>query len=329
LNKKKPSKCTFNENKMASASQEDAQHLKRHTYQQLKNNTTSALPVNIVETPFKNVEAAAITTLTIKTLMSPFERAAYFVTAAHEQQAQHTHTRRHNSFYRNLSLLTRAVKREGLTTLWRGNVQNLIHFVPFATAYPVTKDLFRANVFAPYFSNMYCINFASGAASSVVSLVSHPFHVAWTLEQQRQPVPNTLTFGTLKTLYKHYLTVVLPGVVLLRSISFGLMDTLVPNSNLVPLWQQILFGQFASLCASVASHPFERAKLLMQHQQQHAVHEANRASRVMLQMIRQGTLMQGVTAHIVRNSSIGLLMTTYGQLKNYFNKKQQQEESKL
>ena len=96
-----------------------------------------------------------------------------------------------------------------------------------------------------------------------------------------------------------------------------MMDTLVPNGNLSPLWQQVLFGQIASACASVVSHPFERVKLLTVQQEALLQQRVNPA-KVMFQLIREGTVMQGVGLHIVRGASIGLLMTTYGQLKNYF-----------
>ena len=183
----------------------------------------------------------------------------------------------------------RVTKEQGVTSLWRGNVANIIRYFPtqaFNFAFKDSiKGLFPVVDKETQFGKFFLVNMASGGLAGAGSLCfvypldyartrlasdvgenNQQFNGLWDCLQQ------TFATGGIRGIYNG-LGISIMGIIPYRGMYFGLFDTLsginpyeTASSNVVRATSKFVCAQTSAICAAYISYPFDTVRRRLQMQ---------------------------------------------------------------
>ena len=189
-----------------------------------------------------------------------------------------------------IDCFTRVMKEQGITSLWRGNVTNIIRYFPtqafnFAfkdsikSLFPVVDDketqfgkFFLVNMLSGGLAGagslcfVYPLDFARTRLASDVGEDNQQFNGLWDCLRQ------TFATGGIRGIYNG-IGVSIMGIIPYRGIYFGLFDTLSginpyesASSNVVRATSKFVCAQTSAICAAYVSYPFDTVRRRLQMQ---------------------------------------------------------------
>merc|ERR1712098_155284 len=223
--------------------------------------------------------AAAIS----KTLVAPIERVKLLL----QTQAASTQIKAGSEYKGIVDCFVRVSKEQGVISLWRGNLANVIRYFPTQALNFAFKDtykqIFLGGVDKKNFWRYFAGNLASGGAAGATSLCFvYPLDFARTrlaadigkgsAEREFSGLGDCLVkiFRTdgLKGLYLGF-NVSVQGIIIYRAAYFGCFDTakgMLPdpkNTHIIVSW---MIAQTVTAAAGLVSYPFDtvRRRMMMQ-----------------------------------------------------------------
>jgi solute carrier family 25 (adenine nucleotide translocator) protein 4/5/6/31 len=208
-----------------------------------------------------------------KTVAGPIERVRLLIQNQGEMQKQGRLDKPYNGIK---DCFTRVAKDEGVLSLWRGNLTNVLRYFPTQALNFAFKDQFKKMLAVPTSaskSKKFAANIASGGLAGATSLIFvYPLEYARTRlsnnvkgkegERQfngiRDVFAKTYNADGIRGLYRGFATS-FAGIFVYRGLYFGLYDTLKPT--LGPLQHNMLanfmLGWGITISAGLAFYPFD------------------------------------------------------------------------
>jgi len=207
-----------------------------------------------------------------KTAAGPIERVRLLMQNQGEMQKQGLLDRPYKGIG---ECFARVAKDEGILSLWRGNLTNVLRYFPTQALNFACKDQFKKMFAVPpnaSYSKRFAANIASGGLAGATSLtVVYPLEFARTRLSNNLKVKGERQFSGLRDVFaKTYksegfhglyrgFSISLVGIIVYRGLYFGLYDTLKPT--LGPLQNNMLanfmLGWGITISAGLAFYPFD------------------------------------------------------------------------
>jgi solute carrier family 25 (adenine nucleotide translocator) protein 4/5/6/31 len=218
-----------------------------------------------------------------KTVVAPIERVKLLlqVQAASKQISQE------QQYKGIIDCFVRVSKEQGVLSLWRGNLANVIRYFPTQALNFAFKDKYK-KLFVRHnpktdFWKFFAENLASGGAAGATSLLFvYPLDFARTRLAADVGKGDAREFTGLgdcikkiyksdgmKGLYQGF-GVSIGGIIVYRAAFFGGYDTakqlLLKDPKSAPFWQNWIVAQMVTTAAGVVSYPFDtvRRRMMMQ-----------------------------------------------------------------
>ena len=218
-----------------------------------------------------------------KTVVAPIERVKLLL----QVQAASSQIAKDQQYKGIMDCFTRVAKEQGVASLWRGNLANVIRYFPTQALNFAFKDKYK-KIFVRHnpktdFWKFFAGNLASGGAAGATSLLFvYPLDFARTRlgadvgkgdKRQFTGLGNCISTiyksDGLKGLYGGF-GVSVGGIIVYRAAFFGGYDTakqlLLKDPKNSPFWQNWLVAQVVTTAAGVISYPFDtvRRRMMMQ-----------------------------------------------------------------
>ncbi|XP_038058010.1 ADP/ATP translocase 3-like [Patiria miniata] len=276
--------------------------------------------------------AAAIS----KTAVAPIERVKLLL----QVQAASTQIAADKQFKGIVDCFSRVVKEQGFTSLWRGNLANVIRYFPTQALNFAFKDkykkLFLSGVdkrtqFARYFAG----NLASGGAAGATSLCFvYPLDFARTRlaadigkhdgsGRQFKGLGDCLTkivkSDGIIGLYRGF-GVSVQGIIIYRAAYFGTYDTvkgLIPSqyNNIIISW---MIAQTVTTGSGVVSYPFDtvRRRMMMQSGRKDVLYKNTMDCwRKIFKQEGPSAFFKGAFSNVLRGTGGALVLVLYDEIK--------------
>jgi len=245
-----------------------------------------------------------------------------------------------------VNCFTRVVAEQGVFSLWRGNVVNVLRYFPtqaFNFAFKDTiKGLFPKYSSKTDFWKFFAVNMASGGLAGAGSLT-----IVYPLDYARTRLASDVGSGKaqfnglvdclVKTargpagvlgLYNGF-GVSVVGIIPFRGTYFGVNDTLVglnpyqKEKGARGLASKFACAQTAALCAAYASYPFDtvRRRLQMQSEKPKEEWVYKNTMDCFGKIVANegfGALFKGAGANALRTVGSALVLVLYGEIKAFF-----------
>lgn len=218
-----------------------------------------------------------------KTVVAPIERVKLLL----QVQAASTQIAKDQQYKGIVDCFSRVSKEQGVASLWRGNLANVIRYFPTQALNFAFKDKYK-KLFVRHnpktdFWKFFAGNLASGGAAGATSLMFvYPLDFARTRlgadvgkgdARQFTGLGNCISTiyksDGLKGLYQGF-GVSVGGIIVYRAAFFGGYDTakqvLLKDPKNSPFWQNWMVAQVVTTAAGVISYPFDtvRRRMMMQ-----------------------------------------------------------------
>jgi solute carrier family 25 (adenine nucleotide translocator) protein 4/5/6/31 len=232
---------------------------------------------------FTDLAAGGIAGGISKTVVAPIERVKLLL----QVQAASTQIAKDQQYKGIVDCFVRVSKEQGVISLWRGNLANVIRYFPTQALNFAFKDKYK-QIFVRHnpktdFWKFFAGNLASGGAAGATSLLFvYPLDFARTRlaadvgkGDQRQFTGLGNCISTIykadgaKGLYQGF-GVSVGGIIVYRAAFFGGYDTakqvLLKDPKNAPFWQNWMVAQVVTTAAGVISYPFDtvRRRMMMQ-----------------------------------------------------------------
>ncbi|KAL4466807.1 hypothetical protein ABPG74_010404 [Tetrahymena malaccensis] len=279
-----------------------------------------------------------------KTIAAPLERVKLLLQTQSENQAL---LRPYNGI---ADCFQRCVKEEGIPSLWRGNMVNIIRYFPSQALNFSFKELYSKifNFDSNQQMNKYILwqFMAGGLAGCSSKALIYPLDFARTRlgvdignnkkKRQFNGIVDCLTKvyqqDGVRGLYRG-LTVGLVGIFMYRSLYFGLYDWgkvvfLNQNNNIENLLiKKYLFAQCVVVFSETISYPTDTLKRKMMMQSARGQKLYKNSIDCSIQLYRQGgfkIFFSGNASNIFRSFGSSLCLVVYDEIHSFF-----QEKNKL
>lgn len=218
-----------------------------------------------------------------KTVVAPIERVKLLL----QVQAASKQITQEQQYKGIISCFVRVSQEQGVISLWRGNLANVIRYFPTQALNFAFKDKYK-KLFVKHnpktdFWKFFAENLASGGAAGATSLLFvYPLDFARTRlaadigkEEAREftglgdCIKKIYKSDGMKGLYQGF-GVSIGGIIVYRAAFFGGYDTakqmLLKDPKSAPFWQNWIVAQMVTTAAGVISYPFDtvRRRMMMQ-----------------------------------------------------------------
>lgn len=218
-----------------------------------------------------------------KTLVAPIERVKLIL----QTQDSSKLITKETQYKGIMDAFIRIPKEQGVLSLWRGNLANVIRYFPTQALNFAFKDKYK-QIFVRHdpktdFWKFFMGNLASGGAAGATSLL-----FVYPLDFARTRLAADVGKGTsreftglgdcikkvyrsdgMKGLYRGF-GVSVQGIIVYRAAFFGMFDTfkqvLLKDPKNAPIWQSWLIAQAVTTVAGLISYPLDtvRRRMMMQ-----------------------------------------------------------------
>jgi len=231
----------------------------------------------------KDLAAGGVAGGISKTVVAPIERVKLLL-QVQDASTQITADKKYKGI---IDAFRRIPQEQGLASLWRGNLANVIRYFPTQALNFAFKDKYK-KIFVRWdpkkdFWKFFAGNLASGGAAGATSLLFvYPLDFARTRlaadigksgNRQFTGLGNCISTIFKKDgaigLYRGF-GVSVGGIIVYRAAFFGGFDTakamLLKDPRRAPIWQTWLIAQLVTTIAGVVSYPFDtvRRRMMMQ-----------------------------------------------------------------
>lgn len=277
-----------------------------------------------------------------KTAAAPIERVKLLV----QNQDEMLKSGRLSSPYKGVVDCTRRViAEEGVISLWRGNLANVIRYFPTQALNFAFKDFFKSlfnfNKERDGYFKWFCGNMASGGLAGAASLC-----FVYSLDYARTRLANdakaakkgagerqfnglidvyTKTFKTdgFVGLYRGFMVSV-TGIIVYRGCYFGFYDSLKPvvltGSLSDSFLASFLLGWVVTICAGLTSYPLDtvRRRMMMTSGEAVKYRSSFHAAQVIFAQEGVYSFFKGAGANILRGIAGAGVLSGFDYFKKYY-----------
>ncbi|KOB68911.1 Mitochondrial ADP/ATP carrier protein [Operophtera brumata] len=256
----------------------------------------------------KDFLAGGISAAVSKTCVAPIERVKLIL------QVQHISKQiPEDKKYKGLvDALVRIPKEQGFTSLWRGNLANVIRYFPTQAL----NFAFKNTQFWRYFAG----NLASGGAAGATSLC-----FVYPLDYIRTRLAADVGHGKTKREFNGLIDcLVKTGIIIYRATYFGCYDTargMLPDPKTTPILILWLIAQTVTTVAGIASYPLDTVRRRMMMQSGRPANERlykNTAHCWALILKSEGpkAFYKGAFSNVLRGTGAALVLVLYDEIKS-------------
>ncbi|XP_071964440.1 ADP,ATP carrier protein-like [Antedon mediterranea] len=276
--------------------------------------------------------AAAIS----KTAVAPIERVKLLL----QVQAVSKQIKPEDQYKGILDCFKRVTKEQGFTSLWRGNLANVIRYFPTQALNFAFKDKYKRiflggvdknTQFARYFMG----NLASGGAAGATSLCFvYPLDFARTRlaadvgkaggGREFKGLGDCLTkiakSDGILGLYRGF-GVSVQGIIIYRAAYFGTYDTvkgMLPDPKNTPIVVSWMIAQVVTTGAGILSYPFDtvRRRMMMQSGRKDVIYKGTLDCWAkILKTEGSGAFFKGAFSNVLRGTGGALVLVLYDEIK--------------
>jgi solute carrier family 25 (adenine nucleotide translocator) protein 4/5/6/31 len=275
-----------------------------------------------------------------KTIVAPIERVK-LILQVQDANKKIAVDQRYNGI---ADCFKRVTKEQGFTSLWRGNLANVIRYFPTQALNFACKDFYK-NTLCPYNPKkqpfmFFMGNMASGGAAGATSLtVVYPLDFARTRLAADVGSGGAREFtGLVDCLKKVALNdgpiglyrgfgISVIGIVAYRASYFGMFDTGkvllfedIKKANFFAIWA---FAQFVTVFAGILSYPLDtvRRRLMMTSGQKGADKMYNGTMDCFRKIYKDEggkAFFKGCLSNVIRGTGGALVLVFYDKIQAYF-----------
>lgn len=277
--------------------------------------------------------AAAIS----KTVAAPIERVKLLVQNQGEMIKQGTLDAPYSGV---VNCLKRTVQNEGIYSLWRGNLSNVVRYFPTQALNFAFKDKFKHMFNVSKEKDGYCTwflsNMVSGGLAGATSLC-----VVYSLDYVRTRLANdtksakkggarqyngmidcykkTLQSDGIQGLYRGF-CVSCVGIIAYRGFYFGLYDTIRPMVPTTNFFVSFFIGWMVTVVSGLISYPLDtiRRRMMMTSGTGKNYSSSFACFRSILKNEGAASLMRGAGANILRGIAGALVLSGVDELRPYY-----------
>lgn len=285
----------------------------------------------------KDLAAGGVAGGISKTVVAPIERVKLLLQVQHAS----TQIKPEDQYKGIVDCFTRVSRDQGVLSLWRGNLANVIRYFPTQALNFAFKDIYK-QMFVPKsrqemgFWPFFFGNLASGGAAGATSLLFvYPLDFARTRlgadvgkgkTRQFTGLGNCIMtiFKTdgLKGLYTGF-GVSMQGIIVYRAAFFGGYDTakslvLSKDSNMFQSW---MVAQAVTTLAGFASYPFDtvRRRMMMQSGRKEGRQYSGTFDcwKKVAANEGVGAFFKGAGSNVLRGTGGAIVLVMYDEIKKY------------
>jgi len=276
----------------------------------------------------KDFLAGGISGIISKTATAPIERVKLLLQTQHANNSISVESR----YKGPIDCLTRVVKEQGVLSLWRGNMANVLRYFPNQAINFAFKDKFKTfflkNICKEDFWWFILGNLASGGSAGATALVmTHPLDIVRTrmaadvssvyAERQFKGIFSCLKTifiqNGMKGLYKGFAVSFL-GAAVFKALHLGGYDILKSLAHLdqhSSMWKKYSLAQVLTLIAGTLCYPFDTIKRRVMMQAEYNL-PANPHPTVLVSDTEFGDM-----NHVKRLTSIKRRSGSYAHIPHY------------
>ncbi|KAG6453387.1 hypothetical protein O3G_MSEX008134 [Manduca sexta] len=285
----------------------------------------------------KDFLAGGISAAVSKTAVAPIERVKLILQVQHVSK-QIAEDKRYKGI---VDAFIRIPKEQGIGSLWRGNLANVIRYFPTQALNFAFKDVYKSiflegvnknTQFWTYFAG----NLASGGAAGATSLCFvYPLDFARTrlaadVGKGKEKLYSGLMdclFKTIKSdgpigLYRGFIVSV-QGIVIYRATYFGFYDTargMLPDPKNTSLFITWLIAQTVTTVAGIASYPLDTVRRRMMMQSGLPANERlyKNTAHCWVKILKDegaGAFFKGAFSNVLRGTGGAFVLVLYDEIK--------------
>ncbi|KAL0851807.1 hypothetical protein ABMA28_000116 [Loxostege sticticalis] len=286
----------------------------------------------------KDFIAGGISAAVSKTAVAPIERVKLILQVQHVSK-QISEDKRYKGI---VDAFIRIPKEQGFTSLWRGNLANVIRYFPTQALNFAFKDVYKGMFLAGVDKNTqfwrnFAGNLASGGAAGATSLCFvYPLDYARTrlaadVGKGKAKEFNGLIDCLMKTiksdgiigLYRGFIVSV-QGIIIYRATYFGFYDTargMLPDPKNTSLFITWMIAQTVTTIAGITSYPLDTVRRRMMMQSGRPANERLYKSTahcwaVILKTEGPGAFFKGAFSNVLRGTGGAFVLVLYDEIKN-------------
>ncbi|XP_034659944.1 ADP,ATP carrier protein [Drosophila subobscura] len=275
-----------------------------------------------------------------KTAVAPIERVK-LILQVQEVSKQIAQDQRYKGI---IDCFIRIPKEQGFSSLWRGNLANVIRYFPTQALNFAFKDVYKSVFLGgvdkhKQFWRHFMGNLASGGAAGATSLCFvYPLDFARTRLAADVGKGGSREFNGLidclvkvvKTdgpvgLYRGFVVSV-QGIIIYRASYFGFYDTcrdFLPNPRSTPFYVSWAIAQVVTTIAGIASYPFDtvRRRMMMQSGLKKSEMVYKNTAHCWMMIAKQegmAAFFKGALSNVIRGTGGALVLAIYDEFKKYF-----------
>ncbi|XP_017143246.1 ADP,ATP carrier protein [Drosophila miranda] len=275
-----------------------------------------------------------------KTAVAPIERVK-LILQVQEVSKQIAQDQRYKGI---MDCFIRIPKEQGFSSLWRGNLANVIRYFPTQALNFAFKDVYKTVFLGgvdkhKQFWRHFMGNLASGGAAGATSLCFvYPLDFARTRLAADVGKGGSREFNGLidclvkvvKTdgpigLYRGFIVSV-QGIIIYRASYFGFYDTcrdFLPNPKSTPFYVSWAIAQVVTTVAGIASYPFDtvRRRMMMQSGLKKSEMVYKNTAHCWLMIAKQegmAAFFKGALSNVIRGTGGALVLAIYDEFQKYF-----------
>lgn len=272
-----------------------------------------------------------------KTVVAPIERVK-LILQTQDASAQISQDKRYKGI---IDVFRRVPAEQGVASLWRGNMANIIRYFPTQALNFAFKDKYK-KIFVRHnpktdFWKFFAGNLASGGAAGATSLLFvYPLDFARTRLGADVGNKTTRQFtglgNCIKTIYKKDglkglyggFGVSVGGIVVYRAAFFGGFDTakgiFIKDPKNPPILLSWLLAQCVTTAAGFISYPFDtvRRRMMMQAGRGEVLYTSTLDCWKKI-AIKEGpsAFFKGALSNVIRGSGGAIVLVLYDQIQKY------------
>lgn len=286
----------------------------------------------------KDLAAGGVAGGISKTVVAPIERVKLLL------QVQHSNPNipKEQQYSGIVNCFSRVIAEQGVVSLWRGNMANVIRYFPTQALNFAFKDKYKKLFVRPRqevgFWRFFAGNLASGGAAGATSLLFvYPLDFARTrlaadvgkagdkAAREFNGLGDCLTKifknDGMSGLYRGF-GVSVGGIIVYRAAFFGGFDTMKAMllSKDAPVWQSWMVAQVVTTGAGIVSYPFDTVRRRMMMQSGRSAEEAQYKStldcwRKIIAEEGPSAFFKGAGSNVIRGTGGALVLVMYDEFK--------------